>query len=76
MAYTFTAEWLKGSKNNVPDAVSYDPVSHPQPHELFAELDIDNNPDISFMEVRSIINETLRLKDLHKTVTKTQNINS
>jgi len=52
------------------------PVSDPQPHELLAELDLDNNPDISFMEVRSITNENLRLTDLHKTVIKTQNINS
>jgi len=66
MAYTFTAEWFKGSKNNAPDALSCNPVSDPQPHELLAELDIDNNPDISFTEVRSMTNESLCLTDLRK----------
>lgn len=57
MAYAFTAEWLKGNKNNAPDALSRNPISDPQPDELLAELDIDNNPDTSFAEIRSIISE-------------------
>ena len=66
MAYNFTAEWLKGTKNDAPDALSRNPVSDPQPHELLAELDVDNNPDTSFAEIRSVTNESLRLQDLRK----------
>ena len=46
MAYNFTAEWLKGAKNEAPDTLSRNPVSDPQPHELLGELDLDNNPDV------------------------------
>ena len=66
MAYNFIAEWLKGAKNEAPDALSRNPVSEPQPHELLGELDLDNNPDVSFAEIRSITNESLRLQDLRK----------
>ena len=66
MAYNFTAEWLKGSKNDAPDALSRNPVSDPEPHELLAELDVDNNPDTSLAEIRSINNESLRLQELRE----------
>ena len=66
MAYNFTAEWLKGTKNDAPDALSHNPVSDPESHELLAELDVDNNPDMSLAEVRSITNESLRLQQLHE----------
>ena len=66
MAYNFMAEWLKGSKNDAPDALSRNPVSDPEPHELLAELDVDNNPDTSLAEIRSINNESLRLQELRE----------
>ena len=66
MAYNFMAEWLKGSKNDAPDALSRNPVSDPEPHELLAELDVDNNPDTSLTEIRSINNESLRLQELRE----------
>ena len=66
MAYNFMAEWLKGSKNDPPDALSHKPVSDPEPHELLAELDVNNNPDTSLTENRSINNESLRLQELHE----------
>ena len=66
MAYNFTAEWLKGTENDTPDALSRNPVSDPELHELLAELDVDNNPDMSLVEVRSITNESLRLQQLHE----------
>lgn len=50
MAYNFTAEWLKGTKNDVPDALSRNPVSDPQPHELLGELNLDNNSEMSFAQ--------------------------
>ena len=34
MAYNFTAEWVKG---NAPDALSWNPVSDPQPHKMLGE---------------------------------------
>ena len=39
MAYNFAAEWVKGTSNDAQDALSCNPVSDPQPHELLAELD-------------------------------------
>ena len=67
MAYNFTAQWLKGSKNDAPDALSRHPVSDPQTHEALAELNIHDNPDISLSEIRVISdqsNESLRLQEL------------
>ena len=54
MRYNFTAEWLKGSNNSAPDALSRSPVSDPAPHDILAELDILNQPDISIFEIRAI----------------------
>ena len=67
MAYNFTAQWLKGSKNDAPDALSRHPVSDPQTYEALAELDIHDNPDISLSEIRVISdqsNKSLRLQEL------------
>ena len=35
MGYNFTAEWLKGSNNSAPDALSRNPVSDPSPHDFW-----------------------------------------
>ena len=32
MGYKFTAEWVKGTSNNAPDALSRNPTSDPEPH--------------------------------------------
>ena len=53
MGYNFTAEWLKGSNNSAPDALSRNPVSDPSPHDILAELDILNQPEISISEIRA-----------------------
>ena len=53
VGYNFTAEWLKGSNNSAPDALSRNPVSDPSPHDILAELDILNQPDISISEIRA-----------------------
>ena len=69
MAYNFTAQWLKGSKNDAPDALSRHPVHDPQTSEMLAELDIHDNPEMSFTEIRAIINthpESLRLQKLRE----------
>ena len=53
MGYNFTAKWLKGSNNSAPDALSRNPVSDPSPHDILAELDILNQPEISISETRA-----------------------
>ena len=37
MGYSFTAEWVKGARNNAPDALSRSPVSDPEQEDLLAE---------------------------------------
>ena len=69
IGYNFTAEWVKGILNHAPDALSRNPVSDPQPPEMLAERDIDNDPVHTLTEVRAIMNEhqeNLRLQDLRK----------
>ena len=69
IGYNFTAEWVKGILNHAPDALSRNPVSDPQPPEMLAEQDIDNNPAHTITEVRAIMNEyqeNIRLQDLSK----------
>jgi len=56
MGYNFTAQWIKGSKNDAPDALSCHPVCDPQTTEILAELDIHDNPDMSMTETRAIKN--------------------
>ena len=53
MGYNFTAEWLKGSNNSAPDALSRNPVFNPSPHDMLAELDIFNQPELSISEIRA-----------------------
>ena len=68
--YNFTAERLKGSNNSAPDALSRSPVSDPAPHDILAELDILNQPDISISEIRAISatdHTSLHLDTLRKT---------
>ena len=41
MVYNFTAEWVKGTKNDAPDALLRNPVVDPSPEESLAELDVN-----------------------------------
>ena len=69
MAYNFTAEWIKGKRNDAPDALSRNPVSDPQKHEMLAEYDVHNDPEMSITELRAISNEgqeSARLQDLRR----------
>ena len=69
MAYNLTAEWVKGSTNNVPDALSHNPVGDPEPTDTLAELDNNDNSEMSFAEIRALHRETsdsLRLQELRK----------
>ncbi len=58
MSYNFTAKWLKGSKNEAPDAVSRNPVSDPEPTDTLAELDVNDQADMSIAEIRALQGET------------------
>ena len=53
MAYNFTAEWCKGSKNNAPDALSRSPESDPLSTEILAEVDAFSNQEMSIAELRA-----------------------
>ena len=69
MAYSFTAEWVKGALNNAPDALSRHPVSDPLPQEVLAEQDSNNNPEATIAEIRAVSNgqqESLHLQTLRK----------
>ena len=59
MAYNFTAQWVKGALNNAPDALSRNPTSDPQPHELMEECTPHTNPEPSIAEIRSAAGITL-----------------
>ena len=39
MTYNFTTEWVKGTKNDAPDALSRNLVTDPSPEDSLAELD-------------------------------------
>lgn len=67
MAYSFTAEWIRGVLNSAPDALSRNPVSDPKPQEILAERDPSGNPDTTIAEIRTISSgqqESIRLRDL------------
>ena len=69
MAYNFTAEWVKGTQNYAPAALSRNPVSDLQPHETLGEQDIHNNPEWSIAEIRAITSggqESVRIQDLRR----------
>ena len=68
LAYNFTAEWIKGALNNVPDALSRHPVSPPSSLEMFAERDTEDELAVSVADIRAITSEisqeSVRLQDL------------
>ena len=67
MAYNPTAEWLKGTKNTVPDAQSRNPPSNLQPDDMLGKFDHNSCQEVSMAELRSLANdgqESVHLKDL------------
>ena len=62
MSYNCTATWLKGSKNETPDALSRNPVADPEPMDThmdtLAELDANDQMDISIAELRALHSDT------------------
>ena len=41
----------KGSNNHAPDALSRNPVSNPSHHDMLAEIDVLNQPEIFISEI-------------------------
>ena len=69
MGYNFKAHWVKGSKNDAPDALACHPVQDPKMTDTLVELDIHDDPDMPIAEIRAISdqhNESLRLQELCK----------
>ena len=58
ISYNFTTKWLKGSKNEAPDALSCNPVSDPEPTDTLAELDVNDRAEMSIVEIRALHGET------------------
>ena len=61
MGYNFTAEWLNGSNNCVPNTLSRNPVSNPSHKDMLAELDFIDQPATSISEIRATTKATLPL---------------
>ena len=73
MGYNFTAQWLKGSNNHAPDALFKNPVSDPSHHDVLAEIDVLNQPELSISEIRATtttVYTTPCLDTLRKIATK------
>ena len=47
MAYQFTAKWVKGCKNDAPDALSHNPVCQSQTEGTLTKYLPQNHPEIS-----------------------------
>ena len=69
ISYNLTAQWIKGTMNNAPDALSRYPISDPAPHEQLAEFDHQGNPEPSIAAMRVTAmdkSDSIRLEDLRK----------
>ena len=69
ISYNLTAQWIKGTMNNGPAALSRHPLSDPAPHEQLAEFDQQGNPEPSIAAMRVTAMDqsvSLRLEDLRK----------
>ena len=65
MAYNFTAEWIKGKKNDAPNALSLNPLLDPEKADTLAEIDTNGHPEITLTEIRTLhggTTESLRLQ--------------
>lgn len=47
----YTVQWVKGTLNSAPHALSRHPVSDPLPRNLHAERDTDNEPGVTIAEI-------------------------
>ena len=54
MAYNFTAEWIKGKKDDAPDAFSRNPLLDPEKADTLAEIDTNGHPEMTLNEIRTL----------------------
>ena len=69
MEFNFTTEWLKGTLNQVPDALSRNPTNNPEPHETLAESDLDYHQAPTAAAIRVVTTpptDNLRLQNLRE----------
>ena len=69
MPYNFTAEWIKGTLNQAPDALSRYPVSDPLPQDSLGEQDHSNTSELSCAEIRAILvpgEDSIRIEALRE----------
>ena len=69
MAYNFTAEWIKGKKNDAPDVLSLNPLLDPEKADTLAEINTNGHPEMTLTETRTLYGGTtvrLRLQDIRK----------
>lgn len=69
MPYNFTAECLKGMKNDTPDALSRNPTLDPQPEDMLTEHDHNHNQEMSITVLRILANnghKSIHLQDLRR----------
>ena len=67
MPYNFTTEWMKGSSNQGPNALSRSPVFDPLPEDLLAEKDVDDAPGVTCAEIQSVTTQgesSVRIEEL------------
>ena len=57
MEYSFSAKWIKGSVNDAPDALSWNPISDSQGDDTLAEFDPFNEPEMYITEIHTITSE-------------------
>lgn len=73
MGYNFTAQWLKGSKNEAADALSRHPHQSPHEGDDLAEYELDSHYDspttaikaLSFSQVRELTLQPFQWENLH-----------
>ena len=53
MSYNFTAQWVKGTLSNAPDALSRNSVTDSKPHEALPEWYTNKTPERTLTEIRA-----------------------
>jgi len=80
MAYSLTAEWVKGTNNDDPDGLLMNTVTNLSTDDSLAELDTLSQPDLSITEIRTLTSTeplSYHLDDLKKSTQKDiQSINN
>ena len=65
MAYYFTAEWIKGKKNDAPDVLSRNPIIDPEKADTctLAEIDTNGQPEMTLTKIRTLHGDTTKVSN-------------